>query len=105
MAVVSQDVAVAYRVEVSGWDSNQEFFVERTDLEWSEDVGKLIALSRPVSAGSLLFLRLLNPTRMDRVHPVPYRADPLSLPTAIQTADKRQYRVRLLPAPPRKRVN
>jgi hypothetical protein len=103
MAVVSQGVAVAYRVEVSGWDSNQEFFVERTDLEWSKDVSKLIVLSRPVPAGSLLFLRLLNPTCLDRVHPVPYQADPL--PAANQTADKRRYWVRLLPALPRKRVN
>lgn len=33
MAVVSQDMGVAYRVEVSGWDSKQEFFVERTDVQ------------------------------------------------------------------------
>lgn len=103
MAVVSQDAAVAYRVEVSGWDNRQEFFVEKTDLEWSEEEGKLVLLSRPVAAGSLLFLRLLHPTSIDRVHPVPYQADPL--PTAGQTAHDGQYRVRLLPALPRRRVN
>lgn len=33
MPVVSQDeVAVAYRVEVSGWDSKQEFFVEKNGV-------------------------------------------------------------------------
>lgn len=103
MAVVSQDVAVAYRVEVSGWDNRQEFFVEKTDLEWSEEEGKLVLLSRPVVAGSLLFLRLLNPTSIDRVYPVPYQADPL--PAAGQTAHDGHYRVRLLPALPRKRVS
>jgi len=36
MPVVSQDVAVAYRVEVSGSDSRQEFFVERTERTHSQ---------------------------------------------------------------------
>ncbi len=103
MAVVSQDVAVAYRVEVSGWDCNQEFFVERTDLEWSEEIGKLILLSHPVTPGCLLFLRLMIPTSVDRVHPVPYKADPL--PAENSPADKGHYRVRLLPAVPRKKAN
>ena len=101
MKVVSQDVAVAYRVEVSGWDSRQEFFVEKTDLEWSEEAGKVIVLSRSVAAGSLLFLRLLDPTCMERVHPVPYLADPL--PADGHGGDKGRCQVRLLPAQPRRR--
>lgn len=103
MAVVSQDVAVAYRVEVSGWDCNQEFFVDRTDLEWSEEIGKLVFLSHPVTPGCLLFLRLMIPTSVDRVHPVPYKADPM--PAEDGVADKGPYRVRLLPAVPRKKTN
>lgn len=75
MQVVSQDVAVAYRVEVSGWDSRQDFFVEKTDLQWSADSGKRILLSHAVTQGSLLFLRLLDPTGSDRVHPVPYHVE------------------------------
>jgi len=42
MLVVSQDVAVAYQVEVSGLDCTREFFVEETDLQWSEESGKLV---------------------------------------------------------------
>jgi hypothetical protein len=94
MPVASQDLAIAYRVEVSGWDSHQEFFVERTELQWSED-GKQVMLSREVSPGALLFLRLLDPTSLDRVHPVPYQASPLA------PAAGGQHLVRLIQAWPR----
>jgi hypothetical protein len=94
---VSQDVAVAYRVEVSGWDSKQEFFVERADLQWSEEIGKRVLLSHAVTPGALLFLRLLHPTSLDRVHPVPYQADPM-----IATEDG-QHLVKLVRANPRQR--
>ena len=93
MPVVSE-VAVGYRVEVSGWDTNQDFFVEKAELEWSEGAGKLVLLKRAVAPGALVFLRLLDPTSPDRVHPVPYRAEPVS------ESVNGSYRVRLLPARP-----
>ena len=55
MTVMAQELEVTYRVEVSGWDSNQEFFVEKAELEWSEEAGKVVCLTRPVTAGALLF--------------------------------------------------
>jgi hypothetical protein len=97
MPVVSQDVAVAYRVEVSGWDSNQEFFVEKTDLDWSDELGKQVLLSHAIIPGTLLFLRLLHPTSTDRVHPVPCQADP------HPGRENGQFRVKLSPAQPRTR--
>ena len=54
--------------------------MERTDLQWSEEIGKQVLLSQAVTPGALLFLRLLHPTRLDRVHPVPNQADPV-IPT------------------------
>jgi hypothetical protein len=27
-------------VEVSGWDEHEDFFVEKTELQWSEQSGK-----------------------------------------------------------------
>ena len=66
----------AYPVEVSGWDRNEDFFVEKTELHWSEAAGKHILLHRPIISGALIFLRLIDPTSVDRVHPVPYRAEP-----------------------------
>lgn len=99
MPVVSQDVEVAYRVEVSGWDTAEEFFVEKTDLQWSEESGKQVLLSRAVNPGALLFLRLLHPTSLDRVHPVPYQADPVANGERLEG----QHLVRLVQAQPRNR--
>jgi len=93
--LVLSEAASAYKVEVSGWDSNQEFFVERADLQWSEQSGKHILLSHPVAQGALVFLRLLQPTSLDRVHPVPYHAE------SVGETDSGQYRVSLLSAHPR----
>jgi hypothetical protein len=64
-----------YRVEVSGWDDNKIFFVENSDLEWTEDAGKHVTLNRSLSAGAVIFLRLLQPISNDRSHPVPYQAE------------------------------
>ena len=40
-----------YRVEVSGWDKHQAFFVEQSELAWSEECGKQVALSHAVPDG------------------------------------------------------
>jgi hypothetical protein len=94
MLVSIPEGQMAYSVEVSGWDNNEDFFVEKTELHWSEQSGKHILLLRPVASGSLLFLRLIDPTSIDRVHPVPYRAE------IFDRTEGGQHRVRLLPARP-----
>jgi hypothetical protein len=33
-----------YRVEVSGWDKSQTFFVEKPELQWNEESGKHVTL-------------------------------------------------------------
>ena len=38
----------AHPVEVSGWDHNEDAFVEKTELHWSEQSGKHILLLRPI---------------------------------------------------------
>jgi len=68
-------LAGLYRVEVSGWDTNQAFFVEKSDLEWSEHAGKRVVLCNAVLDGAVVFLRLLQSLRADRSHPVPYEAE------------------------------
>lgn len=69
-------VTNTYPVEVSGWDCSQTFFVEKCELEWSENAGKCLSLSRSLSPGSMIFLRLLLPTSPDRSLPVAYHAYP-----------------------------
>jgi hypothetical protein len=88
-------IAGMYRVEVSGWDENQAFFVEKSDLEWNEDSGKLVVLCNAVPDRALVFLRLLQSLGADRSHPVPYEAEFV----AVTAEGQRQFRLR--PVSPR----
>jgi len=71
-------VVGTYRVEVSGWDSSQSFFVEKTELEWSEESGKQIALSRSLNPATMIFVRLLQPMSSNGSSPVAYKAEYVS---------------------------
>ena len=64
-----------YRVEVSGWDDNKAFFVENSELEWTDESGKQVTLNRGLTDGAVIFLRLLQPISKDRAHPVAYAAE------------------------------
>ncbi len=68
-----------YRVEVSGWDAQQNFFVAKGDLEWGETNGKLLTLPRKVANRAVLFVRLLNSTNLEQSRPVPYEAELLGM--------------------------
>jgi len=83
-------VTTMYRVEVSGWDCTQCFFVEKAELEWSESGDKLVTLRRQIREGTILFLRLLQATSPDRAHPVPYTAESVGQPGPHQW----EYRLR-----------
>jgi hypothetical protein len=48
----------SYRVEVSGSDEKENFFVEKTTIDWSEGPGKKIQLRARVAPQALLFVRL-----------------------------------------------
>jgi hypothetical protein len=63
-----------YRVEVSGWDAKENFFVEKTSLDWGEYEGKTVALHVAVRVDSVLFVRLLRPLGGGADFPVPHRA-------------------------------
>ncbi len=84
-----------YRVEVSGWDKNQAFFVEKSDLEWTEDSGKRIVLSHEVPDRAVVFVRLLRILSADRSHPVPYEVEFVG----VTSEGHRQFR--LCPVSPR----
>ena len=64
--------ATIYRVEVSGWDSQENFFVEQAWLEWSEEKGKRVFLRSPVHRGSVVFVRLLGGSVHDAI-PLAYQ--------------------------------
>jgi hypothetical protein len=68
-----------YLVEASGWDSTHTFFVEKSELEWNEETGKHLTLSRSLAPGSMIFLRLLQPMSPERSLPVAYHAQPIGV--------------------------
>lgn len=77
-AIEHQPLATTYSVEVSGWDHSHTFFVERSELTWSEETGKLLTLSRRLPPGAMIFVRLLQPTDGERAFPVAYETEGLS---------------------------
>jgi hypothetical protein len=63
----------SYRVEVSGWDSSETFFVEKTSLTWTQNGERQITLKCDLREGSVIFVRLLQPTAMVNNIPVAYQ--------------------------------
>ena len=63
----------AYRVEVSGWGLDESFFVEQTDLHWSQHGEKKIWLHHELSEGAMVFVRLLVPESTSTSVPVTYQ--------------------------------
>ena len=59
--------------EVSGWDSDENFFVEKTGLYWNREGRHEIVVHRGVRVGCVVFLRLLRQAADD--FPIAYRVD------------------------------
>jgi hypothetical protein len=93
-------VTNSYRVEVSGWDDHKSFFVENSELEWSDESGKQVTLNRGLTDGAVVFLRLLQPMSNDRAHPVAYEAELL----ARTDEGLRQFRLRPVSTRPTRRA-
>jgi hypothetical protein len=66
-------IATIYRVEISGWDLNERFFVEMTDLAWSEEK-KSVHLQHAIGQDAVVFVRLLGNLGRSNVFPVAYQA-------------------------------
>jgi len=63
-----------YRVEVSGWDAKENFFVEKTHLDWEGEGRKEIALRNCLREGAVIFVRLLQPLSGTNNFPIAYQA-------------------------------
>jgi hypothetical protein len=95
LLTAGQPVVSTYQVEVSGWDSCQEFFVQRCMLEWNEETGKRITLTRSLRPRTMIFVRLLRPTSSDPSFPVPYRTEL----TGVNSEGRNQFRLsQILPS-------
>jgi hypothetical protein len=66
-----------YRVEVSGWNSAESFFVEKASLEWTSGGLKSVRLKTDLRCGTIVFLRLLRHDATSQF-PVAYQTGDLS---------------------------
>jgi hypothetical protein len=69
-----------YPVEVSGWDSAENFFVEKTMLHWDEAEGKTVLLRSRLHEGTVVFLRLSQPTTTANNFPIAYQVRRIDAP-------------------------
>ena len=70
-----QALARSRWVEVSGWDEDEIFFVERAELGRDEFAEKHVTLSRMLSKGSIIFLRPIQPAATNHANLIPYEAE------------------------------
>lgn len=64
----------SYSVEVSGWDAKENFFVEKTVLDWDAGGRREVGLQSKVRPGAVVFVRLLRPLVSDSDFPIAYEA-------------------------------
>lgn len=76
-----------YRIEVSGWDQEEAFFVEKTDLEWSGKEVKRVRLRHLLRDTAVVFVRLLQTSTQAHVCPVAYQVSGLAASPDLKTYD------------------
>jgi hypothetical protein len=64
----------SYHVEVSGWDISENFFVEKTLLDWGHDAQQEIRVRSTLREGCIVFVRLLQPLENGNNLPIAYQA-------------------------------
>jgi hypothetical protein len=62
-----------YRIEISGWGLDKDFFVEQTDLFWDRTGNKKVFLRHAPSEGGMVFIRLLSADWANNPIPVAYQ--------------------------------
>jgi len=85
----------SYQVETSGWDIDENFLIEKTDLEWTDDE-KTIRLQHPVRKGAVVFVRLMGIDAQEDSFPVAYQAAAVTY-----RVQERCYNVSLMQMVPR----
>ncbi|MBZ5644291.1 MAG: hypothetical protein LAO19_16150 [Acidobacteriia bacterium] len=62
-----------FRIEVSGWGFDNDFFVEQTDLYWDRSGDKKVLLHHSPSVGGVVFVRLMLQDPLGNTLPVAYQ--------------------------------
>jgi hypothetical protein len=89
-----------YRVEISGWNASDTFFVEKATLEWGRESQKTISLFSSLREGCVVFVRLLSSYANERYFHTAYQA----LNVEERLPDGR-IRASLVPVRPRALIN
>ena len=76
----------SYRVEVSGWDARENFFVEKTSLDWALEGRKEVSLKSPLRQGCVVFVRLIQSLTQHSSFPVAYQAVAIDRKNALGRA-------------------
>lgn len=92
----------SYRVEVSGWDASENFFVEKTMLNWGRDEKKELQLRSAIREGSVVFVRLLQPLASGNNFPVACQAQRIG--PRNTDGQSRIHLAQLRPRPPYKQT-
>jgi hypothetical protein len=80
-----------FRIEISGWGLDNDFFAERTDLLWTADGEKRVQLHRALPEGAIVFIRLLASEPSRGSVPVAYQVQDV---VAMDCNGKCQIRLR-----------
>jgi hypothetical protein len=92
--MTSEGATAKCSVEVSGWDADAQFFVERAELSWDGDADKFVSLRSSVRDGSLLSLRPISQSGTVGPLLMAYEAE---LVADDGARDEKKFKVRLVP--------
>lgn len=96
----SQVEIVVRMAEISGWDTDENFFVEKALLE-PHGNGNKADLRARLRVGSLVFVRVLDQMSMDRAVPVTYQVSGIGIGTGDLNAIKDAREVEMVRLRPR----
>ena len=65
----------SYRIEISGWGLDTNYFVERTYMLWASGDEKKVQLHRTLAEGAIVFVRLLVVESPNCSLPIAYRIE------------------------------
>lgn len=91
---------VGRMAEISGWDMDENFFVEKAVLQ-PHGNGNKADLRARLRVGSLVFVRVFDQKSMDRAVPVTYQVSGINIGTADVDASKDAREVEMIRLRPR----
>jgi hypothetical protein len=69
------EMPLSCSIEVSGWDIQEVFFVERARTEGTAGEAKRVLLHHALRSGAVVFLRLVHPIDLGPAFPVAYQVE------------------------------